>query len=149
MTVLVKPPIIGDVSLAVGKRLFGKRMLKRELERAFYPQTVPADYLRSAYAWLSQKHLRSYLEDEWNLNQGLKAISRRYSEIHVPLVIVTGDSDQVVPAQTNAYRLKAEISQSQLVELKHAGHQIPQTEPQSIRKALTLISNVTAQTKRP
>lgn len=147
--VLVKPPIIGDLSLAVGKRLFGKRMLKRELKRAFYPQTVPADYLRSAYAWLSQKHLRSYLEDEWNLNAGLKAISKRYSEIHVPLVIVTGDSDQVVPAQANAYRLKAEISQSQLVELKHAGHQIPQTEPQSIRNALTLISNVTAQTKRP
>jgi pimeloyl-ACP methyl ester carboxylesterase len=88
--------------------------------------------------------LRSYLEDEWSLNEGLKAIGKRYSEIHVPLVIVTGDSDQIVLPQANAYRLKAEIGQSQLVELKHAGHQIPQTEPQSIRNALTLISTAMA-----
>jgi pimeloyl-ACP methyl ester carboxylesterase len=67
----------------------------------------------------------------------------------VPLIIVTGDSDQVVPPQANAYRLKAEIGQSQLLEIKHAGHEIPQTQPQSILNALKLISNLNSQRSVP
>ena len=144
MHALVKPPVIGDMNLAVGRLLFGKRMLKKELHNAFYPQPVPADYLKSAKAsWLSQRHLRSYLEDERTLNASLKAISPRYSEIHLPVVIVTGDTDKVVGPQANAYRLKAAISQAQLVELKHTGHEIPQTDPESIRKALKLLPSTT------
>ena len=137
---LVKPPVIGDVNLFVGRVLFGKSMMKKELQNAFYPQAVPGDYLKLANAsWLSQRHLRSYLEDETALNTSLKAISQRYSEIHVPVVIVTGDTDKVVGPQENAYRLKAAISQSQLIELKHTGHEIPQANPESIRDALKLL----------
>jgi len=145
MTAFVKPPIIGDVSLAVGKFFFGRHVLKRELEHAFYPQPVPDDYFKAANAlWLGRKQVKSCLEDERQLNASLEALSRRYSEIHVPVIIVTGDSDRVVSPPENAYRLYASISQSQLVELKHTGHEIPQTDPQSIRDALALISSSTA-----
>jgi pimeloyl-ACP methyl ester carboxylesterase len=145
MTMFVKQPVIGDLSLAIGGLLFGKHLLKKELERAFYPQPVPDDYLKSANAvWLGRKHLRSYLEDESRLNASLESLSSRYSEIRVPVIIVTGDSDKIVSPHENAYRLKAAISQSQLVELKHTGHEIPQTDPQSIRDALALISSPTA-----
>jgi pimeloyl-ACP methyl ester carboxylesterase len=140
MMALVKPPVIGEVSLALGKLVFGKRMLKKELELAFYPQRVPDDYLKSANAWLGRKELKSYFEDESQLNASLETLSRRYSEIHLPVIIVTGDSDKIVSAQGNAYRLKAAISESQLIELKHTGHEIPQTDPQSIRNALAMVS---------
>jgi hypothetical protein len=43
-------------------------------------------------------------------------------------------------AKENAYRLQAAISQSQLIELKYTGHEIPQTHPESIYAALKLIS---------
>jgi pimeloyl-ACP methyl ester carboxylesterase len=66
-------------------------------------------------------------------------MSQRYSEIHVPVVIVTGDTDKVVGPQENAYRLKTAISQSQLIELKHAGHEIPQANAENIRDALKLL----------
>ena len=141
---LLRPPVIGELSLALGKAVFGTRMLKRELARAFYPQPVPDDYLKVAKtSWLGQKQLRSYLEDEWKLNANLRTLSKRYPEIHLPVIIITGDTDRVVSPQENAYRLKAAISRSQLVELKHTGHEIPQTDPQSIRNALGLISGVT------
>jgi pimeloyl-ACP methyl ester carboxylesterase len=150
MSTFVKPPVIGDVSLAVGKLFFGKSMLKKELKDAFYPQPVPEDYLKSASAsWLEHKHLRAYLEDEWKLNDGLKLLSKRYAEIHVPVVIVTGDSDKICLPHDNAYPLKAAIVKSQLVELKHIGHEIPQTDPQSIRDALTLVTTATARTNVP
>jgi pimeloyl-ACP methyl ester carboxylesterase len=145
MTAFLKPPVVGDVSLAVGKLFFGKHLLKKELERAFYPQPVPDDYLRTVKAlWLGRKQLRSYLEDESRLNASLEPLSKRYSEIHLPVIIVVGDSDKIVSPQENAYRLKAAISRSQLVELKHTGHEIPQTDPQSICDALAMISSSTA-----
>ena len=133
--------VVGDVSLLLGKLIMGRRMLKRVLTQAFYPQRVPDNYLKIASSsWLGRKQLKAYLEDEWNLNDSLKKMSARYSDINIPVVIVTGDEDRIVSPKENAYRLRAAISQSQLIELKYTGHEIPQTHPESIYAALRLIS---------
>lgn len=137
LRVVLETPVIGDVSLTVGRLLFGKRILKKELERAFYPDTVTDEYLRYASSlWLHHKQLRAYFEDEFSLNKDLERISKHYPDIRIPVAIVTGDHDRVVPAKHNAYRLKRSIAQSQLIELKNTGHQVPQTHPESIYNAL-------------
>lgn len=138
---VTRPPVIGDATLTIGKIFFGRHMLKQELARAFYPEPVPQDYLRmAASSWLSRQHLKSYLEDEWTLNASLKNLSKRYSEIQVPVAIVTGDEDKVVPPKENAYRLSAAIPQAKLIELKGVGHEIPQTHPEVISEAMKLVS---------
>ena len=137
---VVKTPIIGDLGLFFGKALVGHTMLKHDLEKAFYPQQVPDDYFKiAASSWLGTKQLRAYLEDEWALNSSLKKMSKRYSEIHVPVVIVTGDDDQIVSPRENAYRLNTEITQSKLIELKDTGHELPMTRPDCVREALQSI----------
>lgn len=142
MRAVLKTPIIGDVSLTVGRVIFGKHQLKKELQKAFYPSPVPEEYLRQASSsWLRHKQLRAILEDEYSLDKDLKQVSRHYSEISIPVVIVTGDHDKVVSAKQNAYKLKTLIAHSQLIELKKTGHQVPQTHPESILKAVTLISS--------
>jgi len=136
----VKTPVIGNLGLFFGKALVGHTMLKHDLEQAFYPQQVPDDYFKiAASSWLGTKQLRAYLEDEWALNSSLKKMSKRYSEIRVPVVIVTGDDDQIVSPRENAYRLKTDITQSKLVELKDTGHEIPLTRPECVREALLSI----------
>jgi pimeloyl-ACP methyl ester carboxylesterase len=67
-------------------------------------------------------------------------MSERYSKIRVPVVIVTGDKDRIVSANENAYRLHSVVPGSQLIELRDTGHEIPQTHPESIYSALSLIS---------
>jgi pimeloyl-ACP methyl ester carboxylesterase len=67
-------------------------------------------------------------------------MSRHYGELRMPVVIVTGDQDQVVSPKENAYRLKEAIPQAQIVELKGAGHQIPLTRPDGVYSALKRIS---------
>jgi pimeloyl-ACP methyl ester carboxylesterase len=49
-----------------------------------------------------------------------------------------------VSAKDNAYRLKSSIAQSQLIELKNTGHQVPQTHPESIYNAVSLTSKTSA-----
>jgi pimeloyl-ACP methyl ester carboxylesterase len=111
------------------------------LTEAFAPQVPPDDYVRFATSsWLDRGHLRAYLEDEWNLNASLKKLSKHYSEIRVRVVIVTGTEDKIVSPGSNAHRLNASIPQSQLIEIKDTGHEIPLTRPESIYQALMLIS---------
>jgi|SRR5215813_1946950 len=142
---VLKTPVVGDVSLTIGRVLFGKRILKKELVKAFYPDSVPDDYLRYASSsWLHHKQLRAYFEDEWSLNKDLERTSKHYADIRIPVVVVTGDHDKVVSAKHNAYRLNSSIAQSQLIELKNTGHQVPQTHPESIYNALTLIPKSSA-----
>lgn len=138
---IARTPVIGDVSLAFGKALFGRRMLKNALATAFYPERVPARYLKLASSsWLTRKQLKAYMEEEWSLNRSLAEMSKRYGEIRIPVVIVTGDRDRIVSPSQNAYTLHASIPQSQLIEIKDTGHEIPLTHPGSIVKALNLIS---------
>jgi len=146
MRAILKTPVIGDATLTVGRVLFGKSILKKELNKAFYPDSVPDDYLRYASSsWLHHKQVRATLEDEWSLNKDLEQTSRHYGEIHIPVVIVTGDQDKIVSAKDNAYRLKTSIAQSQLIELKNTGHQVPQTHPESIYEAVSLTSKMSAE----
>ena len=136
-----RPPLIGDFSLALGKPFLGRHILKQALAQAFYPQAVPNSYLKTACAlWLGRRQVKAYIEDESALNNSLQRMNRRYSEIAVPVVIVTGDKDRIVSAKDNANRLHAAVTGSQLIELKDTGHEIPQTHPESIYSALSLIS---------
>jgi len=135
-----KPPFIGDVTLMLARSVLGRRLLKGGLRRAFSPQPLPEKYFRFvASSWLGRKQLKAYLDDESSLNASLRKFSHRYSEITVPVVILTGDHDQIVSSIENAYRLKDSIANSQLIELKNTGHEIPQTHPESIASALSLV----------
>jgi len=152
LRLVLKTPVVDDVSIALGRVLFGKHILKKELAKAFYPESVPDDYLAYASSlWLQPKQLRSYFEDEFSLNKDLERISKQYSDIRIPVVIVTGDHDKVVSAKHNAYRLKTSIAQAQLVELPNTGHQVPQTHPESIYNAVGLVSKSSSRlgTARP
>jgi pimeloyl-ACP methyl ester carboxylesterase len=140
---VIKTPLIGGLALMLGKSLMGDELLRHELERAFYPQPVPENYLKMATStWLGRKQLRAYLEDEWALNASLRRMSDHYGELRMPVVIVTGDQDQIVSPKENAYRLKERIPQAQIVELKGAGHEIPLTSPDSVYSALKRIPTV-------
>ena len=137
---VVKTPLVGNLALMFGKALVGADQLRHDLEKAFYPQPVPENYLKTATStWLGRRQLRAYLEDEWSLNESLRGMSKHYGELRLPVVIVTGDSDQVVSPKENAYRLKEAIPRARLVELKGTGHEIPLTRPESVYSALQSI----------
>jgi len=138
---MIGTPVIGDLTLILGRAVMGSRMLRQSLVQAFYPQQPPAGYLRTVSSlWLRRRQLRAYFEDEFSLDASLRKMSRRYSEIKVPVVIVTGDQDRIIPPDRGARPLHAAIPQSRLIEIKDTGHEIPQTHPESIYTAVSLIT---------
>ena len=116
---------------------FVRAEIKRNLERAFSPDTLPPDYLQAAEAlWMRPSQVRAFMQDEYGYNPAVELLAPRYGKVRVPTVIVTGDSDELVNPERHAYPLHSEIGHSELVVLPAAGHMLPHTRPEAVVNAL-------------
>jgi pimeloyl-ACP methyl ester carboxylesterase len=129
--------LFSDFCIALFKPILGRKMLKHSLKDAFSPDPVPDDYLKSAAAvWLDRKHLKAFIKNDVMVDSSLRKLSPQYQKIHMPVIIVTGDSDLSVSPQQNAFNLHKTITNSELVVIPHAGHQIPETHPEAVLRAV-------------
>lgn len=132
-------PLFSDFCIALFKPILGRSLLKKSLKDAFSPDPVPDDYFKSALAdWLERKHLKAFIKNEVMVDSSLRKLSPQYQKIHTPVVIVTGDSDLTVSPEQNAFNLHKIIANSELVVIPHAGHQIPQSHPEAVRRAVDM-----------
>jgi len=130
-------PVIGDVLNFLFTPLIGASLVRSDLKKAFAPDRVPQHYLRSVLSeWTRPKKVKWYAVDDALLNASLPTLSARYSEIRNPVSIITGDSDLIVPARENAYRLHESLPGSRLSVLERTGHQIPFTRPEAVVEAI-------------
>jgi pimeloyl-ACP methyl ester carboxylesterase len=81
-----------------------------------------------------------YSVDDALLNESLPKFTERYSEVRVPVTILTGDSDLIVPANENAHRLYAALPHAELIVLEKTGHQIPFTRPEAVVDAIDRVA---------
>jgi pimeloyl-ACP methyl ester carboxylesterase len=133
LTDLPAVPVIGDAANFVLTPLFGKSVVRGELKKAFSPDPVPKNYLRTVLSeWTKPDKVKSYSVDEGLLNDSLKKFSPSYAEIDVPVSILAGDSDLIVSEKENAERLHQTLPKSHLVVLSKTGHQIPFTRSQAV-----------------
>lgn len=133
LTSLPAVPVVGDAVNSVLTPLFGASVVRSELKKAFSPDPVPKNYLRSVlFEWTRPKKVKAYSVDEASLNDCLKKFSPRYPEIRVPVSILAGDSDLIVSEKENAARLHQALPKSHLIVLPKTGHEIPFTQSQAV-----------------
>jgi pimeloyl-ACP methyl ester carboxylesterase len=133
LTSLPAVPVIGEAVNFVLTPLFGASVIRSELKKAFSPDPVPKNYLRSVLSeWTRSKKVKAYSLDEASLNDSLKKFSPRYREVTVPVSILAGDSDLIVSEKEQAGRLHQALPRSHLAVLPKTGHQIPFTYPQAV-----------------
>lgn len=141
-TVLPHFPLFGRFFLKTLTPILGRGIVRDSLKEAYHPQPVPEDYAQAAeLMWTRPDQIRACASDDRSLDASLKVLSKRYSELRLPVVIVTGDSDLVVNPKGNAERLHQTIPGSQLLRLFETGHQLPQTQPASVIEAIERISS--------
>jgi pimeloyl-ACP methyl ester carboxylesterase len=121
--------------------LFGAWIVREDLQKAFAPDAVPKHYLRHVLSeWTRPKKVKWYSVDDALLTESLPKFASRYSDIRVPVVIVTGDSDLIVPAKENAHRLYEALPHAELIVLEKTGHQIPFTRPDAVVDAIDRVA---------
>lgn len=141
LTKLPAWPVVGDVVNWLFTPLLGAWIVREDLQKAFAPDPVPKHYLRHVLSeWTRPRKVKWYSVDDALLNSSLPKFTPRYSDIRVPVVIVTGDSDLIVPAKENAHRLYEALPHAELVVLEKTGHQIPFTRPDAVVAAIDRVA---------
>jgi len=134
-------PIIGDVVNFLFTPLIGPWLVRTDVTKAFAPDPIPKQYLRHVLSeWTRPRKVKWYSVDDALLNSSLPKFTPRYSDIRIPVVIVTGDSDLIVPAKENAHRLYEALPHAELVVLEKTGHQIPFTRPDAVVDAIDRVA---------
>ncbi len=93
----------------------------------FEPQAVPQDYVRRAAIRLvlRPKTFFANARDLALLKDFIVAQVPRYADLHLPIVIITGDRDTMVSPTINACALAATLPRAKLVFLHGVGHMSP------------------------
>lgn len=130
-------PLIGNFVVNTLTPYLGRAIVRKSLKQAYDPQDVQHEYAeQAAEMWMRHDHIRACAYDERTLRASLKVLSRRYSEIDMPVVIVTGAADRLLDPNEHAYPLHKSIRNSKLIVLPQTGHQLPQTQPDAVISAI-------------
>jgi pimeloyl-ACP methyl ester carboxylesterase len=121
---------------AFGRSRLGRPLVDSMTRRAFSPTPVPPAYLETAPKLaLQPTALASDGEDHAAAEAGLAALRSRYPGLQVPLVIVAGDHDQMVPPAVSE-RLHALVPRSELVRVPGSGHMPQFSAPEAVVSAI-------------
>ena len=130
-------PVIGKFMVHTLTPLIGRAVVKSTLKDAYHPQAVQEQYAgQSAELWTRPEQITAYAYDERTLRSSLKSLNGRYSNLRLPVMIVTGAEDQLLEPEKHAYLLHETIKGSELIVLHQTGHQLPQTRADSVIDAI-------------
>ena len=112
--------------------------MHKSLAEAFAPDTVPKEYERLAHALWQRwpRQAQTFARENTADRAVMRAYSTRYSQIRVPVVLLSGELDTVVPPDEHALRLHTALPHSELRLLPLTGHELPQTRPQAVVEAI-------------
>ena len=114
----------------------GRPLVEAAVRRAFSPGAPPAEYLRIApQLALDDARLANDGRERDEAEAGLQALAPRYPGLAVPLIIVVGAGDRIVPPETSV-RLHGMVPGAELVSLAGAGHMPQFTAPDAVLAAV-------------
>lgn len=138
-------PVIGDLLNSIFTPLLSAWLVRTDLAKAFSPDKVPGSYLRHTLAeWTSPRKVKWYSIDDALLNASLAKFSPRYPELRIPVSLLTGDSDLIVPANENAIRLAEALPHAKLQIFERVGHQIAFVRPEAVVAAVEMVAKMAA-----
>ena len=136
-SLLPRVPLLGPLVVKALAPYIGRTVVKGSLKDAYHPQDPHDEYAEHvAELWTRADRINAWAEDERTLRASLEGLSQHYSEIELPVAIVTGEADRVLDPQQHAYALHKTIPHSKLIALHDTGHQLPQTRPDDVIAAI-------------
>ena len=140
-SLLVAPvtlPIVGDVMRYTVTALAARALLPSMVKAMFAPNEVPADFFAALprEMLLRPGQLRANAQDTAFMVPAAQALSRRYSELALPLTLIAGTDDQVVDEKAHSTRLHSTLPQSELLILPETGHMLHYTAQDLVVKAI-------------
>lgn len=131
---LANVPIIGHLFSYTLAAPAGQLMLQDAVAGAFKPEQVPQNYLSNTGVQLSLRPqaFKNNAADLSKLSDWLKSQAQGYAALNVPILLITGEKDTVVPDWNHAQRLVESQPTAQWVRLQGAGHALHHTQTEAV-----------------
>ena len=135
---VVSTPFVGAIFLRLLAVPGGQALMGAGIKGNFAPDEAPSGYAERIGLPLLFRvaNFRANSADSSRLRGYLKVQSRRYREIRVPTIIITGNRDKTVWAKLHSYALDDEIAGSELIKLVGVGHMPHHVRPDIVHDAL-------------
>lgn len=121
---LLRNPVLGPIMI----QLDNTRLIRGGLQAGFVDQSLVTDAMVSRYAELSRApgHRDILLQLTLGFRERDYATTERLAALSMPVLILTGDQDKIVPPE-HAQQFHDAIPGSQLITFENVGH-VPQEE---------------------
>ncbi|HEX7967651.1 MAG TPA: alpha/beta hydrolase [Stellaceae bacterium] len=138
---IFRVPLLGtllrDTIAPFAMRLAMRRVLR---DAAFAPNPIPQRFTREFPLELSYRptQIRALAEEALMLRPAAAALSRRYRDVAVPVIILAGESDRLLDARHHAIRLHRAIRYSATRIVPQTGHMIHHAAPTRVCEAVAV-----------
>lgn len=135
-------PLIGPLFARTLPLTLGRLTVDRGIASVFAPNRVPDGYRDRTGVELTLRS-RTFLanaEDIRLLSPFLEAQSRHYGAIEQPLLLITGDGDEIVPAWNHAERLVNQVPNAELVHLPGVGHALHHVRTELVARLISQLA---------
>lgn len=118
------------------------RMIDASLSAIFRPQPVPPGYKDYVGVGLTIRpaSLRANARQVKRLLPQVKEMVPHYSDLAMPVEIIHGDADTIVPAAVHADVLATQVSQARYTRLEGIGHMPHHVSPDAVTDAIDRIA---------
>jgi pimeloyl-ACP methyl ester carboxylesterase len=138
-------PVAGPIVRWTVAPLLARKRVRARLARAFSPQPVdPAFARRSIRLFTRPQSLLAVARDAVTRARLVPELAARYPEVTAPLVMLVGAEDSYVNQAEQAYRLRAELLDAELVEVPGTGHFVLECHPELVVEAVERLASRTA-----
>lgn len=120
----------------------GKRRADDALAIIFQPQPVPTGYVDyiGVELTLRQNALRANTRQVNGLKPYLAEMSRHYSDLALPVELIHGTADSIVPINVHSDQLLRLLPNAHLIRLEGVGHMPHHTNPDAVMNAIHRVS---------
>jgi pimeloyl-ACP methyl ester carboxylesterase len=134
---LLRRPVVGPLLRNTLVPIFGRRTLDARFTAAYLPDSVQPEHLESARAlWLRPGQLGATVWDTFLLQRDAPSMARRYSSIAIPVMILVGDGDSLLP---ESRQLSTQLPNAWIEVLPNTGHYLPRTHVAEIQRAIAVL----------
>ncbi|WP_299030049.1 alpha/beta hydrolase [uncultured Sulfitobacter sp.] len=128
----------GALVVPVLSALVPSSFIDTSIETIFAPQPAPQGYAEHVGAGLvlRRESLRANAQQVNSLRPHIVKMSKRYSSLQLPLEIVHGDADTIVPLSVHSEPLSKQVEGAVLTVLEGIGHMPQHTAPDAVEDAI-------------
>ena len=134
-------PLVGDLMRYTVSPIVARMLWRPIAKRAFAPQQVDARF-RELPVWmmLRPKQLRASAAETAMMIPSATSLAKRYPELKVPVIVMSGTKDLIVDFSHNSERLSERIADSELQLQPGVGHMTHYAHPDQVMAAIDSIA---------